>query len=104
MNQDLKEQLTHIPKGKYLMIYGRWGNAINHTIEQGELMNVNWDRDTVELHSTVYGNDFTVDMSKAFSIDESRSGSGARGSVQSPDWKQNSQGDWYKGDRKYEGH
>lgn len=103
MNQSLKDQLAHIPKGKYLMIYGHWGNAINHTIEQGELLEVDFEKDTVVLHNTVYDNNITVDMTKAFSIDESRSGSGALGSVLEPDWKMNHKGEWFKGERKYEG-
>jgi len=94
MNNDIKQQLENTPLGTYLMIWGNYGNATNATIEQGELKSVDSANGTVVLHSTNYDKDKTVRMDQMTSIDASRSGSGALGPAQTPDWRQNAQGDW----------
>jgi len=44
-----------------------------------------------------------VPIDKITYIDESRTGPGALDPAQSPDWYRRPDGNWYKGDRKYEG-
>jgi hypothetical protein len=115
MNHVLKEQLTHTPTGNYLTIYGDWsdqdddaehriGNhkrdqasthTLSHTVLYGELKAVNWDEDTVMLHSTVYDTDTTVDMNKAFRIDDARGGSDATVSPSPPDCRHDRMVNWY---------
>ncbi len=94
MNEAIKQQLENTPIGTYLMIWGRYGNAINPTIEQGQLKSVDSKNGTVVLHSMVYDRDQTVRMDQMSSIDDSRSGPGARGPAQTPDWRQDVQGNW----------
>lgn len=98
----IKQQLANIPIGKYLMLSGYFIGSMNHTIEQGTLQSIDWDNGTVVLHSLNYDRDNIVDINKILSIDESRSGSGALGSVQEPDLREVSPGVWYRGDKKVE--
>ncbi|CDG82464.1 hypothetical protein [Janthinobacterium agaricidamnosum] len=95
----IKQELRDIAPGTYLMLHGHYGNAINATIEQGKLVSVDWERGTVKLHSTVYNNDLTVRIDQISYIDASRSGSGARGSVQQADLRRVGN-DWYRGSQK----
>lgn len=96
--EQIRRQLMQIQPGKYLMIYLPYGSS-NYTIEQGTLTSVDWHQGSVLLRNTVYGRDVTVSIERIQSIDESRSGSGARGSVQAPDLRRVGS-DWYRGDTK----
>jgi len=98
--ETIDDQLKRIAIGKYLMLWGKYGNAINETIEQGKLKSINWTNRTVVLESTVYKDTYpTVSIDKITWIDESRSGSGALGPAQTPDWYQGADGKWRKGDK-----
>lgn len=83
------------------MITGRYGNAINPTIEQGKLKSIDWDNRTVVLHNTTYDRDTTVRMDQMISIDDTRSGSGALTFAQEPDWYLGADGKWRKAGREY---
>ncbi|NHZ97613.1 hypothetical protein [Massilia sp. CCM 8734] len=96
--EQIRRQLLQIQKGKYLMIYLPYG-ASNFRIEQGTLTSVDWNKGTVLLHNTVYSRDETVAIDNIQSIDESRSGSGALGSVQTADLRLVGS-DWYRGNTK----
>lgn len=95
--------LKQYPIGKYLMIWGRHDSSINPTIEQGVLKSINWDKRTLVLHSVTYDKDRTVNIDRISFIDDTRSGSGALGPVQTPDWHLRPDGAWYRGERKYAG-
>ena len=96
--EQIRRQLLQIQKGKCLMIYLPYGSS-NFTIEQGALTSVDWNSGTVLLRNTVYGRDTTVSIDNIQSIDESRSGSGALGSVQTADLRLVGS-DWYRGSEK----
>lgn len=96
--QQIRRQLMQIQTGKYLMIYVPYGSS-SYTIEQGTLTSVDWNKGTVLLHSTTYDRDTTVSFDRIQSIDESRSGSGALGSVQTADLRRVGS-DWYRGNTK----
>ncbi|MFB9242832.1 hypothetical protein IV454_20855 [Massilia antarctica] len=96
--EQIRRQLLQIQKGKYLMIYVPYGSS-SYTIEQGTLTSVDWNNGTVLLHNTVYNRDTTVAIDNIQSIDESRSGSGALGSVQTADLRLVGN-DWYRGNTK----
>lgn len=93
--KSIKEQIQEIPMGKYLMVWGNFGRAINETCEQGKLTQVG---DTFfNLTSTTYPDRVeSVSYDKVTSIDTSRERSGALGSVQTPDLR-NVGGTWYRG-------
>jgi hypothetical protein len=93
--EQIRRQLLQIQKGKYLMIYLPYGSS-SYIIEQGTLTSVDWNNGTVLLHNTVYNRDTTVSIDNIQSIDESRSGSGALGSVQTADLRLVGS-DWYRG-------
>ena len=115
MNHVLKEQFSHAPKGTHLTIRGnRCGqeDAAEHVMGNreriqtsshtpsygvlcGELKAVNWDEDTVMLHSTVYDTDPPVDMNKAFRIDDAQSGSDASATPSAPDFRHDRMVNWY---------
>ncbi|WP_432719628.1 hypothetical protein R0381_000233 [Jeongeupia wiesaeckerbachi] len=95
----IRQQLSSIKLGTYLRATGKYGNAINPTIEQGELKSVDFDKGILVLHSTVYGNDISVQIDKIISIDDTHTGSGASGPAQTPDLRQVGS-DWYRGDQK----
>ena len=97
--QSIAQQLENIPIGTYLMLTGHYGNAINPTIEQGKLKSLDVKNNTVVLHNTVYDREVTVKIDQILSIDASRSGSGARGSVQQADLRRVGN-DWYRGNKK----
>lgn len=99
--ESIKQQLENTPIGTYLMAHGHFGNSINATIEQGTLKNIDWAHNSMVLHSTNYDRDHTVDIGKVTYIDDSRTGSGALGSVQAPDLRRVGN-DWYRGDVKVE--
>ncbi|CUI08962.1 hypothetical protein BN2497_12701 [Janthinobacterium sp. CG23_2] len=96
--EQIRRQLLQIQNGKYLMIYVPYGSS-RYRIEQGTLTKVDWNNGTVLLHSTVYNRDNTVAIDNIQSIDESRSGSGALGSVQTADLRLVGN-DWYRGNTK----
>ncbi|MGO4775649.1 hypothetical protein AB4084_09090, partial [Lysobacter sp. 2RAB21] len=95
--------LKQYPIGKYLMIWGKHDSSINPTIEQGALKSINWDKRTLEQHNITYDEDRTVNIDRISFIDGTRSGPGALGSVQTPDWHLRPDGAWYRGERKYAG-
>ena len=95
--EQIRRQLLQIQTGKYLMIYLPYGT--NYVIEQGALKSIDWNSDTVLLHNTVYNCDVSVSIDKIQSVDESRSGSGALGSVQTADLRLVGD-DWYRGNQK----
>lgn len=99
----LDDDLRKYPIGKYLMIWGKHDGSINSTIQQGQLKSINWGNRTLVLHNTNYNEDLTVKMDQISFIDDTRSGSGAKSSVQTPDWHMRPDGAWYRGDRKYGG-
>jgi hypothetical protein len=96
--EQIRRQLLQIQSGKYLMIYMPYGSS-SYTIEQGTLTSVDWNNGSVLLRNTVYNRDVTVTLDKIQSIDESRSGSGALGSVQTADLRRVGS-DWYRGSTK----
>lgn len=96
--EQIRRQLLQIQKGKYLMIYVPYGSS-SYRIEQGALTSVDWNNGSVLLRSTVYDRDVTVAIDNIQSIDESRSGSGALGSVQEADLRRVGS-DWYRGNTK----
>lgn len=95
--------LKQYPIGKYLMIWGKHDNSINPTIEQGVLKSINWDKRALVLHNSTYDQDRTVNIDRISFIDDTRSGPGALGSVQTPDWYLRPDGAWYRGGQKYAG-
>ena len=95
--------LKQYPVGKYLMIWGRHGSSTNPTIEQGVLKSINWDKRTLVLHNVTYDEDRTVSIDRISFIDATRTGPGALGAVQTPDWHLRPDGAWYRGERKYTG-
>ncbi|MGO1001862.1 hypothetical protein [Lysobacter sp. CA196] len=101
--ETIDDQIKRIALGEYLMIWGQFPGAISQTAKQGKLKNVDFPNRCLTLHSTTYNHDVWVPIDKITYIDESRSGPGALGPAQSPDWYRRPDGDWYKGDRKYEG-
>lgn len=100
----IEKHLRETPIGTYLMITGRYGNAINPTIEQGKLKSIDWDNRTVVLRNTVYDRDVTVRMDQMISIDDTRTGSGALTFAQEPDWYCGADGKWRKAGREYKPH
>ncbi|MBX9400536.1 hypothetical protein K4L06_04370 [Lysobacter sp. BMK333-48F3] len=101
--ETIEGQIKRIPIGEYLMIWGQFPGAICQTAKQGKLKSVDFAAGSLTLYSTTYNHDVWVPIDKITYIDESRSGPGALGPAQSPDWYRRPDGDWYKGDRKYEG-
>lgn len=95
----IRQELAGIATGTYLMLHGHYGNAINSTIEQGQLVSIDNNAGTVKLHSTVYNKDVTVRIDQITYIDASRSGSGALGSVQQADLRRVGN-DTYRGKQK----
>ncbi|MEO6823699.1 MAG: hypothetical protein ABI167_03045 [Nitrosospira sp.] len=95
--EQIRRQLLQIQTGKYLMIYVPYSSS--YMIKQGQLKTINWNTGTVLLHSTVYNNEVSLSIEDIKSVDESRSGSGALGSVQSADLRLVGK-DWYRGDKK----
>ncbi len=96
--EQLRRQLLQIRTGKYLMIYLPY-HTTSFTIEQGELKSIDWHNGSVLLRNTVYDRDVTVWINNIQSVDESRSGSGALGAVQSADLRRVGS-DWYRGNQK----
>jgi hypothetical protein len=98
----IDEELKPVPIGKYLMIWGKHGASLSPTIEQGRLISIDWTKRTLVLRSVTYENqDTTVYFDKISFIDYSRSGPGAQGSAQTPDWHLRPDGAWYRGNREY---
>lgn len=91
--------LKSLTPGQYLLI---WRNTTtgggNPLAVQGALDSIDYEQKTVKLKSTVYSGRYdTVTFDDIAVIDTSRSGSGARGPVQSADLRQVSLGVWYRG-------
>jgi hypothetical protein len=101
--ETIEQQIKRIPLGEYLMIWGQFPGAISQTAKQGKLKHVDFPNGSLTLYSTTYNHDVWVPIDKITYIDESRTGPGALGPAQSPDWYRRPDGNWYKGDRKYEG-
>ncbi|TDR76628.1 hypothetical protein [Paludibacterium purpuratum] len=102
MDQSLKDQLSAIQVGTYLMLHGKFNDyTINPTIEQGKLKSIDWANGTLVLYSVTYDLDTTVQLDRISYIDDSRTGSGALGPAQAPDLRQVGN-DWYRGDTKIE--
>jgi hypothetical protein len=94
--------LKKVQVGKYLMIWGKHGASLNPTIEQGKLVSIDWTKRTLVLRSVNYEDQLsTVHLDKISFIDYTRSGPGAQGSSQTPDWHMRPDGAWYRGNREY---
>lgn len=95
----LASTLKGLTLGQYLLIWRKTTTGGGNPLAvQGKLDSIDFDKKTLVLKSTVYAGRYdTVTFDDIGSIDTSRSGSGARGSVQTGDLRNVSLGVWYRG-------
>ncbi|MNN69699.1 hypothetical protein D3C81_1855100 [compost metagenome] len=80
------DELSAVPLGEYLRIWGKFPGSINPQCYQGKLKSVDVKAGVAKLESTVYeGRIDEVPIDKITGIEYGRSGSGASGSVLRPD-------------------
>lgn len=58
----IEESLRATSIGTYLRLWGNYGNAINDTLEQGELKSIDWDSRTLVLYVPIYKTNRTVNI------------------------------------------
>ncbi|MBC8999381.1 hypothetical protein IAI51_22920 [Pseudomonas sp. N40(2020)] len=80
------DDLVATPEGTYLRIWGKFPGSINPQCLQGKLKSVDLTAGVAVLESTTYsGTTYDVNINEISSIEGGHTGSGAAGSVQSPD-------------------